>query len=70
MRHARISTGRRAAAALTALAIVGVATGSAGASPAVTEQPRSGRSDPEIFTGAIEDFYVVPDRCPEAARAS
>jgi pimeloyl-ACP methyl ester carboxylesterase len=59
---------------LAALAIVGVATGSAGASSAerndssaraaVTGASRAGRPDPEVFTGDVDDFYVVPDPLP------
>jgi hypothetical protein len=66
MRHVGTYTRRRAAAVLTALAIVGVATGSAEASSAarddaparagVTEAARAGRSDPDVFTGDIDDF--------------
>jgi pimeloyl-ACP methyl ester carboxylesterase len=74
MRHTGVSVGRRAAAVLTALAIVGVATGSAAASPAagndapataaVTEASRGRQSGPEIFSGDLEDFYVAPDPLP------
>ncbi|MGH6691895.1 MAG: hypothetical protein ACREF4_14595, partial [Gammaproteobacteria bacterium] len=74
MRHVGTYTRRRAAAVLTALAMVGVASGSADASSAAsndaparaagTEASRTGRSDPEVFTGDVEDFYVVPDQLP------
>jgi pimeloyl-ACP methyl ester carboxylesterase len=73
MRHVT-SIRRPTAAVLTALAVVGLATGSPeapstartdpSASASVAEAPRAGRSGPEVFTGALEDFYVVPDPLP------
>jgi pimeloyl-ACP methyl ester carboxylesterase len=59
---------------LTTLAVVAVAGGCADASSAqlddpppravATEAAGAQRSGPEIFTGALEDFYVVPDPLP------
>ena len=73
MRHvARYA--RRAAAVLAALAIVGATPVPSDAASAVREDPparaasaeasRAGRSGPEVFTGDVEDFYVVPDPLP------
>jgi pimeloyl-ACP methyl ester carboxylesterase len=74
MQHVRTRIRRRAAAGLAALAIAGMATGSAEASSAArtdaptgaagTEASRGGRPGPEVFTGDIDDFYVVPDPLP------